>query len=45
MELVLALLALGAIVFDSRVEDEKDFFVITAIAAIPLILLLALVVR
>ena len=45
MELILALLALGAIVFDANVEDEKDFMVITAIAAIPLLLLLALIVR
>ena len=45
MELVLALLALGAIVVDSTINDDKDFCVITAIAAIPLILLLALVVR
>ena len=45
MELVLALFALGAIVFSYQAEDDKDFMVITAIAAIPLILLLALIVR
>ena len=45
MELILALLALAAIVFDANVEDDKDFCVVTAIAAIPLILLLALIVR
>ena len=45
MELVLALLALAAIVVDSKINDDKDFMVITAIAAIPLIILLALIVR
>ena len=44
MELVLALFALGAIVFGAQVNDEKDFCVIVAIAAIPLIILLALIV-
>ena len=44
MELVLALLALAAIVVDSKINDDKDFMVITAIAAIPLIILLALIV-